>query len=686
MPSDELQGRVDDLIARPMSYEEAQAFSHFDEAENERASELAVELSATARDKGLEAAINRAYEAAERESVGVVKHAVKLFVTHDPDAARDLAIASPEPVDSEPIASAKPEGDAGADPGGNGPRARTASLAPTAAPERAPGGEPAEPGAAVVAAEPVVAPAPAPGRDVSRHTPPEEAVLDWYREDPFANDHHHHWHLVYPSRGTPPEGRTQPRQGELFFYMHQQMLARYDTERKIADLPAVEPLVHIEDSVASYDLPIEQGFALEGFGVRRENTAPSDPPDAPGTLDDMSRRQATASDAVRHGQIAGIDAGGTSVTVALDENVLGCFIESSDLYRDQAMIRLPGAGLHGAGHNIVGSATEDPGPNGWGGPMFYFETAIRDPVFYRWHRHVDDMYADWQNKQQPNDLSRFAADVEFRKQGADSRDLALCLARDIPGSEQPGFDFAAWGERELGLDLDGPGPMTDALVTYFTRSTIELPNVQRLPLPEDWLEGVVHLKHHEVIYFLRIVNLRQERQDVTVRLFIAHHELAHDRRMWIELDKFVASLNPGPNLVARPDARSSVVKRKGLHDQGVRGAESDPSPRPGETTAWCDCGWPYTLLVPSGAATPQGTTFKLMVCVTDHASDQLGTPETCGSMSFCGARSQYPDRRTMGYPFDRAFEGSIEEAVAAEPSAAMRDVRIRCATHRPASQ
>ncbi|HET9766301.1 MAG TPA: hypothetical protein VFS60_05615, partial [Thermoanaerobaculia bacterium] len=109
--------------------------------------------------------------------------------------------------------------------------------------------------------------------NISVTTPPEEAKLDWYREDPLANDHHHHWHFVYP-RGFPTEDepsppRTQPRQGELFLYMHQQMLARYDTERRLAGLEPCEPL-------SDYGGPIPEGYELQGYGPRPAGSVPTD--------------------------------------------------------------------------------------------------------------------------------------------------------------------------------------------------------------------------------------------------------------------------------------------------------------------------------------------------------------------------------------------------------------------------
>jgi tyrosinase len=47
----------------------------------------------------------------------------------------------------------------------------------------------------------------------------------------FTNDHHDHCHDVYPFRNTDPDAdprRVRDRHGELFAYMHEQMLARYD--------------------------------------------------------------------------------------------------------------------------------------------------------------------------------------------------------------------------------------------------------------------------------------------------------------------------------------------------------------------------------------------------------------------------------------------------------------------------
>ena len=90
-------------------------------------------------------------------------------------------------------------------------------------------------------------------------------MIDWFREDPLSNEHHEHWHWVYPRRpqnGVP----VRERHGELFYYMHEQMLARYDVERVAAGLSRVAPF-------QDYDEQIGEGYdpgllrTADGYGA-----------------------------------------------------------------------------------------------------------------------------------------------------------------------------------------------------------------------------------------------------------------------------------------------------------------------------------------------------------------------------------------------------------------------------------
>jgi hypothetical protein len=56
-----------------------------------------------------------------------------------------------------------------------------------------------------------------------------ENMLWYFREDIMVNAQHWYWHLLYPFGGKHPERRPS-RRGELFYYFHKSMLARFVTK------------------------------------------------------------------------------------------------------------------------------------------------------------------------------------------------------------------------------------------------------------------------------------------------------------------------------------------------------------------------------------------------------------------------------------------------------------------------
>lgn len=54
----------------------------------------------------------------------------------------------------------------------------------------------------------------------------EEHRVAYFREDMGINLHHWHWHLVYPFESNDRALVDKDRRGELFYYMHQQIIAR----------------------------------------------------------------------------------------------------------------------------------------------------------------------------------------------------------------------------------------------------------------------------------------------------------------------------------------------------------------------------------------------------------------------------------------------------------------------------
>jgi tyrosinase len=486
-----------------------------------------------------------------------------------------------------------------------------------------------------------------------------EAQLWYLREDELANEHHWHWHRVYPHRrGSEAAFLAAERQSELFIYMHQQMLARYDAERLALGLEPVEPL---ED----YSAPIPQGYqsSLPGpFPSRDPGETVSD--EFVAFLTDRRREveRAIASPAVK-------DAQDEAARIAAI-NLIGHVVEAAHVVQDPVA-----AGLHNNGHGALAALSGPPG-----GVMRTTTQAIRDPVFWRWHRHIDDFAFNWQeSRAQPADLVDGAAPVEF---GPDA--IVLCSRKDIPGGDQPDFGFAAFGEQEFGASAAAgePGPpATDELLTRMVTDSREVdaigpdgrviidPSTGR---PQKQTIEEQHLEHDEFVMFFRVQNTVGRPVGLTLRVFLVPDEHATERRQWVEMDKFHVALTSNERkVVARPGWLSSVV-RKPARMSG----QSVPTPS-GENLDYCECGWPYNLLVPRG--TPDGMPFKLAALATDNARD--GVPDDrCGSVSFCGVRTRsYPDRRPMGYPFDLPFDGPVVDALQAQPHAAVRDLTIRLA-------
>jgi hypothetical protein len=117
-------------------------------------------------------------------------------------------------------------------------------------------------------------------------------------------------------------------------------------------------------------------------------------------------------------------------------------------------------------------------------------------------------------------------------------------------------------------------------------------------------------------------------------------------------------VRPGSNTVTRSSVDSTVtVKSENLFHQ-LANLDRDPTRmqvNANNQKSACGCGWPQHLLITRG--TPAGMPFDLFVIITDGDADGLRNQnaKTCrDAMSFCGILDEkFPDRRPMGYPFDR---------------------------------
>lgn len=115
-------------------------------------------------------------------------------------------------------------------------------------------------------------------------------------------------------------------------------------------------------------------------------------------------------------------------------------------------------------------------------------------------------------------------------------------------------------------------------------------------------------------------------------------------------------MNPGPNLIRRLSTDSTVTIP---FERTFRNLDRNrPSTGTTEETSFnfCGCGWPQHMLIPKGLP-GAGLQADLFVMVSNYEDDRVDQDllGTCNdAASYCGVRDRlYPDRRAMGYPFDR---------------------------------
>jgi hypothetical protein len=659
--------------------QEPRTFSWFDPEDAVAAATLSFQLAAEAASHedvgdGLSSALDRVEDEISRSHPEQVRQGFALFVTHNQDGRR---LAKPRTVVASPELFSPPRAH-----GQQAPSVSVGGLSPG---------------------------------------------LDYWREDVLANEHHQHWHEVYPYTGLPPRSfrdwlkqlskgdlveilnalqpdpqwadfvenatpaelagifaqvlnpqlasrlparlyrelfRLNDRQGELFLYMHQQMLARYDAELLSNGLDRVKPFgpdAWPEPLAAGHD-PLE----VTGFGRREENK----------TLPDNEVRELQGlRDEIANAISAKELAAANGATVDIDRTNIGEAIEAT-VAQLSALDATKYQGMHNTGHVFISQLSAN-AP----GVMISTVTAIRDQAFWQWHKFIDDLGAAWQEDLDPYDFEDAPA-VVIRNGLEDgstaawqSPDIILCRSVDLPADADP----EQLGELLFGGDRwDQDFSAAEASANAKTLQTVQELTTVMAPVGFGGVP-TLHLTHEPFSYFFRLENKGASPLKLTVRVFLAPADQSADRRVWMEMDKFLLELPAHTKGVAyRPDTESSIIKRPSETSPAAVGAgDGDPG-----DNGYCDCGWPYTLLLPRG--TEAGMAYRLAVVCTDASIDQVSAPEHCGSMSYCGAVDRYPDTRDMGYPFCRPFAGpaatAIEDTIVRLPQAAGRTITIRHAS------
>ncbi|KAL1382273.1 hypothetical protein pipiens_013261 [Culex pipiens pipiens] len=456
----------------------------------------------------------------------------------------------------------------------------------------------------------------------------DEQRLAFFREDVGVNLHHWHWHLVYPGEG-PDQVVRKDRRGELFYYMHQQLIARYNVERFCAKLARVQPLNNLRQPLPEAYFPkIIRSANNRAFPARPQNQELRDlnrvADDVIFTVSDLERWGSRIAEAIDAGMVVGPNGQRVPLTEANGIDILGNILEPSKLSVNQQFY----GNYHGNLPNLI-AYSHDPDNRfleGYG-VVGEFQTAMRDPAFYRLHCEVDNLFHRYKAT-----LPVYPpAQLNFN--GIQIQSLAVHAESTKGTSECPANLLATYAGR-----FGHPGWTLDR--------------------KETCLLSFTHLQHAPFAYRLTVNNSTGTPRRGTCRIFIGPKvderntplTYKEQRILMVELDKFGVTLNPGSNNIVRRSEQSSVTIP---YERTFRSAAVSSQPAsPAEVYRFCNCGWPHHLLLPKG--TPEGLKFDLFAMISDYAGDTVNqefdeNANCSDSHSFCGLRDRlYPDRRRHG--------------------------------------
>ncbi len=209
-----------------------------------------------------------------------------------------------------------------------------------------------------------------------------EQKLAYFREDIGVNMHHWHWHLVYPGEG-PDSIVRKDRRGELFYYMHNQVIVRYNVDRICARLEKAKPLTNLRTVIPEAYFPkIIRSKLNRAYPPRVANMTLQDVNriDAVVEVADIERWRDRVYQAIDQGQVVDTNGKIISLSGLRGIDILGDIVESSALSPNKLLY----GDLHNQGHNLI-SFIHDPEQKYLEefGVMGDVTTAMRDPIFYR---------------------------------------------------------------------------------------------------------------------------------------------------------------------------------------------------------------------------------------------------------------------------------------------------------------
>ena len=180
-----------------------------------------------------------------------------------------------------------------------------------------------------------------------------EHKLWYFREDVGINLHHWHWHLVYPFSGN-FDLVNKDRRGEIFYYMHQQVIVRYYVERLSNNMGDVERFSNFRAPISHGYFPkLDTLVANRAWPSRPDGAAPSSVKRPVDGIDldiaDMERHRDNFLQAIQNGFAVAPNGQRVPLNEETGIDILGNMMESSILSPNVGLY----GNLHNSFHNII---------------------------------------------------------------------------------------------------------------------------------------------------------------------------------------------------------------------------------------------------------------------------------------------------------------------------------------------
>jgi len=452
------------------------------------------------------------------------------------------------------------------------------------------------------------------------HESEPDSKLWYFNEDPLINSNHFHWHQLLSNSeqlGHTSHSSNLDRRGEMFYFIHKQILSRVNAERLSVGLNITEPFGPDEWSrpvYPGYDPKLGAG-AVDKYEPRPAGASmfrsdqrqlKRDLASLELAIDQMEMK--IGGNRVKMGYWNGVDFGISGLG-----DVMESYVASQ--YGD----------LHNGGHTIIAKLAK----TGAEGVMSTASVAMRDPLFARWHKFIDDVFQRYKRK------LGFYQDSDL----------------DFPGVKLTGLTIQS---EYLSVKNE--------LMTYFNHAAaIKLNSLDFLTdSTNSILLRYTRLDHAPFTYRISVHSTQRSKGMIRIFLIPAsvkktvHMDIT---QLIIEMDRFHVSLTQGENTFTRKSTESPFFakQRPSLKELQEKLRTSQMSE---DEFNWAGCGWPREMTLPRGKEEGMGFEF-LAVLSPLLDSDHFGTDWTDlsrRSWSWCGMRTDMggmPDSRPMGFPFDR---------------------------------